>query len=149
MNKSAVVLGIAALAAWAGAQEHAVKLAALPAAVQATVKAQVAQGATVRNLVEDRENGKLEYEAELTVNGRHRDLSMDASGTVLEAEDAVALADVPAAARAAFAIHGKVVSVEAVSQRGALVAYEAVVRQANGKRREVRVTPDGKPAPEE
>jgi len=149
VQKTVIVAGISALLVVAGAaQEHAVKMASLPGPVQATVKEQIAQGATVRNLVTDRENGKLEYEAELTVNGKHRDLTMDASGKVLEAEDAVAIAEVPAPARAAFDKAGKTVSVEAVSQDGKLVAYEAVVRKSNGKRTEVRVTPEGKPAPE-
>ncbi|MGH9393729.1 MAG: hypothetical protein ACRD1E_06120 [Terriglobales bacterium] len=146
-----VMAGALALAcgALASAQEKPMAMAQLPAAVQKTVQDQVAQGATVRRLLTDQEGGQLEYEAELTVQGKHRDLSMDANGNVLEAEDAVALAEVPAAARKALSRAGKVVSVEAVSQHGKLVAYEAVVRKANGKRSEVRVTPEGKPAPEE
>lgn len=149
MNQVAMLAGVALLCGAAAlAQEKPVKMANLPAAVQATVKEQLAQGATLRGLSTDKENGKIEYEAELTVNGKHRDIAMNASGSILEAEDAVSIQSIPAAAQAALKKAGTVLSVEAVSQNGKLVAYEAVVRKHNGKKTEARVDPNGKPAPE-
>lgn len=130
------------------AQDKPIKLAAMPAAVQKTINDQIAHGATVRGLLTDRENGKTEYEAELTINGKHRDLAMNAAGKILEAEDAVSIDEVPAAAAAALRKAGTVVSVEAVSVNGKLEAYEAVVKDSKGKKHEARVTPAGKPAPE-
>ncbi|HEY7856393.1 MAG TPA: hypothetical protein VIC32_08110, partial [Terriglobales bacterium] len=95
------------------AQDKPIQLAAMPAAVQKTINDQIAQGATVRGLLTDRENGKTEYEAELTINGKHRDLAMNSAGKILEAEDAVSIDEVPAAAAAALRKAGTVVSVEA------------------------------------
>jgi uncharacterized membrane protein YkoI len=128
-----------------------VKMADLPAAVQKTVKEQSA-GGTIRGLSKETEHGKTTYEAELTINGQKKDIEMDAAGNVLEAEDEVTIADIPAAARAAIeksAGSGKVLKVEAVTQHGQVTAYEAVVQKtANGKKSEVRVDANGKPVPE-
>jgi hypothetical protein len=76
------------------AAEVKVKMSDLPAAVQAAVTEQT-KGAPVRGLTKETENGKTEYEAELTVNGHNRDVSFDASGNVTSVEDKVALASVP------------------------------------------------------
>ena len=129
-------------------QDHATTMAKLPAPVRATVEAQVAQGAKLRGLSTDMENGQREYEAELTVAGKHRDIAMDATGRITEQEDAVKLASLPAAAQAALRKQGTVARVEAVSAQGKFEAYEAVVRKANGKRVEVRVDKAGQALPD-
>ena len=148
-TKVSLVTGLALASAFAVvAQDKPVKMASLPASVQATVKAQLAQGAILRGLTTDIENGKREYEAELTVQGKHRDLAMDSQGTVTEQEDAVALASLPAAAQAALRKQGRVLSVESVSHQGNFVAYEAVVRKTSGKRSEVRVDKAGNSVPD-
>ncbi len=141
-----IFLSLAVAGAWA--QDRPVKMADLPAPVRQAVQAQLAQGATLRGLSTDREGGAREYEAELTVNGHHRDLAMNPRGAILEAEDTVALGSLPAAARAALARQGRVLSVEAVSAHGKFVAYEAVVRLASGKHREVRVDRQGRSVPD-
>jgi hypothetical protein len=64
------------------AAEVRVKMSDLPPAVQGAVKEQ-SKGATVRGLTKETENGRTEYEAELTVNGHNRDVSFDASGNVI------------------------------------------------------------------
>jgi len=125
------------------AQDKPVKMADLPAPVQKTVRAELAQGATLRGLLTSHEGGQLEYEAELTLNGLNRDLSLSASGKILEAEDTVTLASLPAAARSALTRVGKIIKVEAVSDHGHFVAYEAKVRGANGKITEIRVDRQG------
>lgn len=129
-----------------------VKMADLPPAVQKTVKEQ-SQGATLRGLSKEVEKGKTTYEAELTVNGHHKDLTIDESGAIVEIEEQVAIGTIPAAAKEAIekaAGKSKILSVEAVSQGGKVVAYEAVTQAvAGGKKKEVRVDPEGKPAPEQ
>jgi uncharacterized membrane protein YkoI len=128
-----------------------VKMEDLPPAVQKTVKEQ-SSGGTIRGLSKETEHGKTTYEAELTIDGKHRDIEMDVAGKVLEVEEQVAFGSIPAAAHDAIqksAGAGKVLSVESVARDGQIVAYEAVVQKtAGGRRSEVRVDASGKPAPE-
>ena len=126
------------------AAETKIKLKDAPAPVQATVNEQT-KGAKLKRLVK---NGAV-YEAELTVNGRKKDVSMDATGAVSEVEEEVALKELPAAAKAAVekaAEGGKILAVEAVSYGGPIAVYEAEIKKA-GKKIQVRVDPSGNPAP--
>jgi uncharacterized membrane protein YkoI len=132
------------------ASEQKVKMKDLPAAVQKTVRER-SQGETIRGLSMEVEKGKTIYEAELTVNGHKKDISMDAAGTVVEVEEEVTLESIPAAAKSAIqkaAGTGKVLKVESVTHGTTLVAYEAQVMKGT-KKSEVRVKPDGTPAPED
>jgi len=118
----------------------------LPAGVQKTVDEQ-SKGATVRGYSMEKENGKTSYEAQLTVNGKNRDISMDSTGAITEVEDQVDFASLPDAVQAGLkkkAGTGKILSVESLTKKDKLVAYEAVVESA-GKKHEVQVGPDGKP----
>jgi uncharacterized membrane protein YkoI len=142
--------GIAALAAsgllMADQGEKKVQLKDLPAAVQATAKEQ-SRGATVRGYTKEIENGKPEYEVETVINGMTKDIALDENGSVLEVEQQIELASLPAAAKAGLekqAGQGKILKVESVT-RGSNVSYEAVVMRG-GKRSEVAITSDGKPA---
>jgi len=128
------------------AQEKKVQKSDLPAAVQKTVDEQ-SKGATVRGYSTEMENGKMNYEAQLTVNGKTRDISMDANGVITEIEDQVDFASLPDAVQAGLktkAGSGKILKVESLTKKNKLVAYEAVVETA-GKKKEVQVGPDGKP----
>lgn len=132
-----------------GSEQH-VKMTDLPPAVQKTVR-EVSQGATIRGFAKEVEHGKTEYEVEMTVNGHGKDVSMDSNGAVLEVEEEVKLDDIPAVAKSAIeksAAGGTVLKVESVTQGGTLKTYEAVV-QRGGKKSEVRVDPQGNPAPED
>jgi hypothetical protein len=118
----------------------------LPAAIQRTVDEQ-SKGATVRGFSMEKENGKTSYEAQLTVNGKPRDISMDSSGAITEVEDQVEFASLPDAVQAGLKKktgQGKILKVESLTKKDKLVAYEAVVETA-GKKHEVQVGPDGKP----
>ncbi|MGH9520068.1 MAG: hypothetical protein ACRD2D_10480 [Terriglobales bacterium] len=152
MKRTNLIFGTAAMALLASAvvlaQDKPVKMAELPAPVRRTVQQQLNQGATLRGLSTDMEGGQREYEAELTVNGHHRDLAMDANGAITEAEDAIALRSLPASAQSALRKQGRVLSVEEVTHNGAFVAYEAVVRRANGSKHEVRVDKAGHSVPD-
>jgi uncharacterized membrane protein YkoI len=145
--------GIAALAAsgllMADQGEKKVQLKDLPAAVQATAKEQ-SRGATVRGYTKEIENGKPEYEVETVINGMTKDIALDENGSVLEVEQQIELASLPAAAKAGLekqAGQGKILKIESVT-RGSNLSYEAVVMRGR-KRSEVAITSDGKPAKED
>ena len=130
------------------AQEHEKKInrSDLPPAVEKTVAAQT-QGATIRGFNEEKENGKTYYEAETTVNGHSKDISIDEQGNVVEVEEEVALGSLPAEVKEGLmkaAGRGTITKVESLTKRDKLVAYEAKV-MTNGKRSEIQVGPDGKP----
>jgi biopolymer transport protein ExbD len=140
------VLAVLVLAVPSMAQEKKLQKSDLPAAVQKTADEQ-AKGATVKGYSSEVEDGKTIYEVQLTVNGKNRDVSIDATGAVIEVEDQVEFDSLPAPVQAglkAKASKGKILSVEALSKKGKLVAYEAVVQEGT-KKHEVQVGPDGKP----
>ena len=127
------------------AQERKIARRNLPAAVARTAATE-SQGAKIRGYSQEQEHGQTFYEVEMTVNGHHRDVLIDSSGTVVEVEEQVQLVDVPAAVRdslRAAAGKGKVTGVESITKGGRIVAYEATVT-TKGKRSEVSVDPDGK-----
>ena len=130
----------------ARAQERSIKRSELPAAVAKTV-ASVSQGATVRGYSREVENGQTLYEVEMRVHGHGKDVTIDTTGAVVEEEEEIAFAKLPASVQAgirAAAGAGKIGRVESLTKNGKLVAYEAHVLTA-GKRSEVQVGPDGKP----
>jgi hypothetical protein len=126
-------------------QEQRVTRRDLPAAVARTVDAQ-GHGATIRGFSKEKEHGQTFYEVELRVNGHSRDVLIDTAGAVVEVEEQVDIATLPAAVREALiaaAGSGKLRSVESV-MRGGQTAYEGHV-STNGKWSEIKVGPDGKP----
>ena len=126
------------------AADQKIKLQDMPPAVQQAVKEQ-SKGATVRGYSKEVEDGTTSYEAELTVNGRARDISFGADGKVLAVEETVTLDSIPAPARAAIqkvAGTGKVNKVESVAEKG-VTNYEAAITK-NGKKSEVKVDANGK-----
>jgi hypothetical protein len=138
--------GLLLLAGNASAQEKKIKRSELPPAVEKTVAAQSA-GATIRGFSTEKENGQTLYEAELTVNGHSKDISMTADGSIVEIEEQVSLDSLPAEVKAglqAKAGNGKILKVESLTKKNKLVAYEAKV-ETNGKKTEIQVGPDGKP----
>jgi hypothetical protein len=136
---------IAALTTLAFAQEKKIQRADLPPAVEKTVAAQ-SHGATIKGFSQEIENGQTFYEAEMTVNGHSKDVSIDATGAVAEVEEQVALDSLPAPVKAALeakAGSGKILKVESLTKHDKLVAYEAKVMTA-GKKSEIQVGRDGK-----
>ena len=133
------------LAGTASAQEKKIKRSDLPPAVEKTVAAQSA-GATIKGFSTEKENGQTLYEAEMTVNGHSKDISMTA-GSIVEIEEQVAMDSLSADVKAGLqskAGKGKILKVESLTKKGKLVAYEAKV-DTDGKKSEVQVGPDGKP----
>jgi len=118
--------------------------AQLPAPVQKTADEQ-SKGATVVGYASEQENGQTLYEAQLKVNGHSKDVSIDASGKVVEIEEEVALNSLSPEVQKGLtsaAGKGKIGKVESLTKGGKLVAYEAVV-VTNGKRSEIQVGPQG------
>lgn len=125
--------------------EKKVKMNDLPAPVQAAVK-EVSKGATLRGLAKEVENGKTFYEAELTVKGHSKDVTVDPSGKIVTIEEQVTLASLPAAVKTEIlkqAGKGKIHLIESITENDAIVAYEAHVKTA-GKVLEIKVSPEGK-----
>ena len=134
------------LAGSASAQEKKIKRSDLPPAVEKTVAAQ-SQGATIRGFSTEKEKGQTLYEAEMTVNGHSKDISMTADGSIVEIEEQVALDSLSPEVKAglqAKAGKGRILKVESLTKKDKLVDYEAKV-DTNGKKSEVQVGPDGKP----
>jgi hypothetical protein len=91
------------------------------------------------------EDGKTVYEIETKVNGKSRDLSLDATGAVIEVEEEVEMNSLPAAAREAIRQkigEGKLKKVEAVT-KGSSMSYEASYVGKLGKTAEIAVNADG------
>jgi len=140
------VVAALSLTTLALAQEKKIERKDLPPAVEKTVAAQ-SQGATIRGFSQEKENGQLNYEAELTVDGHSKDILIDANGAVVEIEEQVAIDSLPAPVKdglQARAGDGKILKVESLTKKNKLVAYEAVVQSA-GKKKEIQVGPDGQP----
>ena len=133
---------IASLALFAA--EKKVEMKDLPEPVQKTVREQT-KTAKLRGLAKEVESGKTIYEVETTTaNGKSRDLLVDATGAVVEVEEATELGSIPEAAQKTLktaAGAGKILTVETVT-KGSAVSYEAIVEKG-GKKSEVAVNGDG------
>lgn len=126
------------------AQEKKIDRKDLPPAVEKTVQAQ-SEGATIKGFSQEKENGQLNYEAEMTVNGHSKDVLIDPTGAIVEVEEQVPLESLPTTVREVLqskAGDGKILKVESLTKHDKLVAYEAVVQTA-GKKKEIQVGPDG------
>ncbi len=129
---SVVISAVLAVAGPLLSQETNVKMADLPPAVRSTVQVQ-SKGAVVRGLSKEVEEGNTFYEAELKTNGHNKDVLIDPAGNVVEIEEEVAVASLPAPVRAAFekrAGSGKILGVESITKGSTVVAYEARIRTA-------------------
>jgi uncharacterized membrane protein YkoI len=115
----------------------------LPPAVRAAVEAET-KNATLKGLGKEKENGKTVYELETLVNGRSRDLMIDAAGKIYEVEEQLDLDKAPAAVQAAIAARGKVLTLETATTNGK-VHYEGRARTKAGKTVSFDLDADGKP----
>lgn len=144
------VVLVLATAVTVSAREKRVKMHDLPPAVQQTVE-EISQGAELRELTQEVENGETFYEAELKVNGRTRDVIMDPNGAVVLVEEEVDWNSVPAAVQATIekAARGrKIQLVETLTRNNTIEAYEAHIRKGWWRELEVKVDPEGRPIEE-
>jgi uncharacterized membrane protein YkoI len=121
-----------------------VDLSKYPAAVRATIEAET-KNATLKGVSKENEKGKTQYEVETLVGGKSRDLLVDPSGKVIEVEEEIPLESAPAAVQDALKARGTVLKLERVDRDGA-TTYEASVKGKSGKKSEVTVDAQGKPA---
>jgi uncharacterized membrane protein YkoI len=132
-----------ALAGVASAQEAKISLKNLPDAVRATVEAET-KNATLKGISKETEKGKTVYEVESLVDGRTRDLMIDAAGKVYLVEEQLDAANAPAPVRLALEAHGTIVRLESVNQHGT-TTYEGQVKTKAGKKVTMELDAAGKP----
>jgi hypothetical protein len=150
MKKALLIAVLASgmpLASFAHARQSETKetLEGLPPAVRAAVRAQ-GRGATLRGVAKETKGALTLYEAEMTVDGRRKDILFDADGKVVSMEEEKTLSEIPAGARAAIQKGvgtGTLVLVEKVT-KGEITFYEGHV-STGGSISEVKVDADGKP----
>ena len=126
------------------AQEKKLRREQLPPAVEKTV-AKESEGATIKGFATEVEKGRRLYEAELVVNGRHKDISMNRQGVIVEVEEEVSMDSLPATVQDGLkktAGAGTIEMVESLTKSGKLVAYEGHVK-TGAKRSEIQVGPNG------
>ena len=142
---TAGVVAIAMLTAgFASAAEKKISRADLPAEVEKTVQEQSA-GATIVGFTKEVEDGQLEYEAAMTVNGHSKSVSIATDGSLLETEEDVDQSTLPASvlqALTARAKGAKIATVESVTKQGKIVSYESTTVKGN-KKSEIAVGPNG------
>jgi hypothetical protein len=126
------------------AAEKKISKSALPHAVAKTADEQ-SSGATVRGFSRDMENGQMEYEVEMIVNGHSKDVTIANDGHVMEVEEQVEMNALPATVQhglKAKVAQGKITRIESITKHGTIVAYEAQVLTAE-MHKEIQVGPDG------
>lgn len=124
--------------------EKKVGRSALPPAVEKTVQAQ-SQGATIKGISSETEDGVFQYEVEMMANGHGKDIAIAKDGTLLEIEEEVAMNTLPANVQSALtakAAGAKITKVESLTKKGKLVAYEAATLKGS-KKGEIQVGPNG------
>ena len=130
--------------AFAQIGEKNIQRSELPSAVQKAAEVE-SKGATVRGFAKETEKNHTYYEMELTINDHHKDVLMDGDGTVVEVEEQVTLDSLQPQVRQALhtkAGNGVIKTVESLTKRGKLVAYEAQILTGK-KRSEIQVGPTG------
>lgn len=117
----------------------------LPKAVQKTVEEQT-KGATIKGIAKEVDKGKTQYEIETLVGSRSRDMLIDPAGRLLEVEDEIDLASLPASVQAEVKKSvgtAKLLKLESVTKGGALTGYEAIAEKG-GKKSGVSMGTDGR-----
>jgi uncharacterized membrane protein YkoI len=142
MKTLTAVLLVVAIAGPAFTAENKIQMKDLPAALQRAVQQEEAKGATIKNIVAEKEGSKTMYEIETLIGGHSRNLIFDATGTIVEVEEEVAIDRVPAPVRAALEDSGHVIKVERLT-KGTKVTYEVQIEK-NGKKSDVTVDGAGK-----
>jgi len=118
----------------------------LPPAVASAFK-KAYPNAVINASAKEEENGKTVYEIESVDKGMNRDLLYSADGTVLECEEQIKEADLPAPVIAALkALYPKSTITKAErTTKGTLLQYDLAL--AGAPVAELSLLPDGKPVP--
>jgi len=142
---SGAALALGLLFSVTNAQEKKLTRAQLPPAIEKTVAEEESGGATVKGFATEVEKGQRLYEAELMVNGHHKDVSMNRQGVIVEIEEEVSMDSLPATVQDGLkkaAGSGTIGMIESLTKNGKLVAYEGHVK-TGAKRSEIQVGPQG------
>ena len=140
LSALALIAGWATLAA-ADKSDELVALGQTPGAVQLTIQ-QHATALDIKKIEMETEEGQAVYSAEIVKDGHATELEVAADGTLLEADEEMALEAAPEAVRTALAAQaGQVIEISKRTEAG-VVQYEATLEQ-NGKERELVLTADG------
>jgi hypothetical protein len=126
------------------ASEHSVGCNTLPAAVRQESKL-VPEGASIRGCVQDVSKGRTTYELETVKNGHSKDITFDPDGNVLEIEEQINFASLPAPVATAIKRTkgtGSTGKIESVTRAGKVISYETTVTR-NGKPHGIAFRPDG------
>jgi hypothetical protein len=128
-----------------GAKKYTIAVQ-LPAAVTAAFK-KTYPNAVIRGTARESEGGKTVYEVESVENARARDLIYTADGTVMEIEEEMNPADLPAPVTAGVKklYPTATIAVAEKLTQGTTIQYELQLRGAAKK--SVSLMPDGKPVP--
>lgn len=104
--------------------------------------------AVIKNVAEEKENGKTTWEVESTDGGLARDLIYNPDGTVVEFEEVVTAASLPPAVTAALkAKYPKATITKAEKLfKGKTITYEMAIAGA-GAAKSIEITPEGKVVP--
>lgn len=122
----------------------------LPPAVHKTAMEQ-SRGARISGVSKEIEDGKTFYEISMIVGGLGKDVLIDSEGNVAEIEEVVTLDSLPSAVKAEIKKQtgrGRILKIESITKKNAIVAYEALIRSQR-KLKEIKIDPDGKLMPED
>lgn len=122
-------------------RDELVTLAQTPEAVQKTIL-QHATAMDIKKVEQDNEDGQVAYSVEIVKGDKETELDIAADGTLMSADEEMALTDAPEAVQKALATQeGKVHEISRLTENN-VVQYEATLDQ-NGEESEVVVTADG------
>jgi hypothetical protein len=104
----------------------------LPAAVETALQLE-SQGGAVKHLSQENKNGQIFYKTKIKVDGRSKEVLINASGDVLRAREKVPMDRLPAEVRAELEAKagflGHIAEVDTISKNYRPVAYEARVER--------------------
>jgi hypothetical protein len=114
------------------AREKKLNRSELPAAVETALQLE-SQGTEVKHLSQENENGQIFYKAKMKVDGRSKEVLINANGDVLRAKEKVPIDRIPAEVRAEIEARagflGHIAEVDSITKNYRLVAYEARVEK--------------------
>jgi hypothetical protein len=150
--KAAQVLCFGAILLWVHPVTTAseLQLADLPDAVRTTILEQ-SQHAIIRHLKKTLRDGHELYQAQIKSSTSSKTVLVDEGGAVLEIDEAIPLPQVPPEARKAIessVANGRIKKLEAIKLPSGVIAAYRVEFERNGKRSELRLSPDGRLVPE-
>lgn len=140
-----VIAGCAALKESNAENDQAVSMAAVPDAVQQTLK-DYASESEVKTVSKGDQDGTQVYEFDIEQGARKFELTVTPGGKFMGTEEGVKLSTLPVAAQAtltAQAVGGKLEGCEKAVDENHKTAYEGVIDK-NGKKTEVTVDANGK-----